>query len=189
MSHADFSGFALRSDKIPVVKVADTNPGAPAAAAAQSACSPDPTVDLSNVDLRDAHFDSADLRGALLKGATLKGAFLNGAHLACANFCGADLRGVDLSKADIGDDPKKFPDFRGADLAGAKLPFKFEEEVRLSGANLYKIQIESGPQPKALWKKLHAEKIRLINSQSNPEGAGTPNSCEDQSAGGSTKQN
>lgn len=189
MSYADLSRLMLRSDSVPIVKVADTNSGGPAIASAQGACDTDPTVDLSNVDLTGAHFDQADLRGARLKGATLKDAFLTGAKLACANFCGADLRGVDLTSADLGPDPKRFPDFRGADLAGAMLPHKFEEEVLLSGANLGKIQIQGGAESKAPWKKLHAEHVRVIDTRTKPEGAGIQDFCGDQSAGVGTKKN
>jgi uncharacterized protein YjbI with pentapeptide repeats len=190
LRYVDLSWLKLRGDAGAIVKVADSNASIPASAAAQDACGAEPTVDLSNVDLTGANFESAELQGALLKGATLKDGSLKHAFLTCANFCGADLRGVDLSDADIGDDPKKFPDFRGADLAGATLPLKLED-ARLTGANIYHIHIKDHTGPvRPDWKRLLGLKVRIIKPEdprAKPEGVGAEEFCVDQNAGVSTK--
>jgi uncharacterized protein YjbI with pentapeptide repeats len=109
----------------------------------------EPSLDLSNTDLRGALFFKAHLEGADLSGAHLEGAYLIEAHLE-----GAHLRGARLEKAHLAEVHLEGADLGGAHLEGADLFF-----VNLEGAFLIRAHLE-----KARFIGAHLEKAGLFEA-------------------------
>jgi hypothetical protein len=80
----------------------------------------DPSADLSGTDLRGALFFGVDLEGARFRRADLRDAQFVGVNVDGTRFEGANLRGADLEFADASNPDMGFdPNLRDADLRGA----------------------------------------------------------------------
>ena len=121
---------------------------------------PQPSFDLSYLDLRGLDISMRDLRKANLVGARLEGSNLMGVHLEKANLVGAHLEGASLRDAHLEGANLQGAHLEGAYLWGAHLEGAYLWGAHLEGAYLWGAHLEG-----ANLRDAHLEGADLIGAQ------------------------